>query len=54
MELIGRNAYAAFSKTVFLQKVQRQQGDDQAGFRVALEELRLLNSVSNSPSLSRP
>ncbi|KAG6977914.1 hypothetical protein FocnCong_v009921 [Fusarium oxysporum f. sp. conglutinans] len=26
--------------TVFLKKVQRQQGDDQAGFRLALEELR--------------
>ncbi|KAJ6436102.1 ATP-dependent DNA helicase PIF1 [Purpureocillium lavendulum] len=39
-EISGQTAYRAFNHTVFLQKVQRQQGDDQAGFRLALEELR--------------
>ncbi|OAQ61323.1 ATP-dependent DNA helicase PIF1 [Purpureocillium lilacinum] len=39
-EISGQTAYRAFDRTVFLQKVQRQQGDDQAGFRLALEELR--------------
>ncbi|EEU34019.1 uncharacterized protein NECHADRAFT_96587 [Fusarium vanettenii 77-13-4] len=36
-------AYRAFSHTVFLKKIERQQGDDQTGFRLALEELRGLN-----------
>ncbi|KAG6989673.1 ATP-dependent DNA helicase PIF1 [Fusarium oxysporum f. sp. conglutinans] len=39
-EVSGQTAYRAFNHTVFLKKVQRQQGDDQAGFRLALEELR--------------
>lgn len=40
IEIIGRNAYLSFDKSVFLTTVQRQQGDDQAPFRQALEELR--------------
>ncbi|KJZ68848.1 hypothetical protein HIM_11766 [Hirsutella minnesotensis 3608] len=39
-EASGQIAYRAFNYTVFLQKVQRQQGDDQASFRLALDELR--------------
>ncbi|KAJ3453143.1 hypothetical protein MRS44_018798 [Fusarium solani] len=39
-EVSGQTAYRAFNHTVFLKKVQRQQGDDQAGFRLVLEELR--------------
>ncbi|KJZ70268.1 hypothetical protein HIM_10349 [Hirsutella minnesotensis 3608] len=39
-EVSGQTTYRAFSHTVLLKKVQRQQGDDQAGFRLALEELR--------------
>uniref|UniRef100_A0A0D2YD47 ATP-dependent DNA helicase n=1 Tax=Fusarium oxysporum (strain Fo5176) TaxID=660025 RepID=A0A0D2YD47_FUSOF len=39
-EVSGQTAYRAFNHTVFLKKVQRQQGDDQAGFRLALSELR--------------
>ncbi|KAF6515257.1 hypothetical protein HZS61_005163 [Fusarium oxysporum f. sp. conglutinans] len=39
-EVSGQAAYRAFNHTVFLKKVERQQGDDQAGFRLALEELR--------------
>ncbi|KAJ6437024.1 hypothetical protein O9K51_10321 [Purpureocillium lavendulum] len=39
-EVSGQTAYRAFSHTVFLKKAQRQQGDDQAGFRLALDELR--------------
>ena len=42
MELSGQNAYNQFSRSVFLKKVQRQQGEDQAAFRRALEEVRLL------------
>ena len=40
IEIIGRNAYLSFDKSVFLTTVQRQQGQDQAPFRQALEELR--------------
>lgn len=39
-EISGQIAYRAFSYTVFLKKIERQQGDDQTGFRLALEELR--------------
>ncbi|KAJ3505418.1 hypothetical protein NM208_g16195 [Fusarium decemcellulare] len=39
-EISGQIAYRAFSHTVFLKKIERQQGDDQTGFRLALEELR--------------
>ena len=39
-EVSGQTAYLAFNHTVFLKKVQRQQGDHHAGFRLALEELR--------------
>ncbi|RYC77871.1 hypothetical protein BFJ63_vAg19255, partial [Fusarium oxysporum f. sp. narcissi] len=39
-EVSGQTAYRAFNHTVFLKKVQRQQGDDQAGFRLALSEVR--------------
>jgi hypothetical protein len=39
-EVSGQTAYRAFNHTVFLKKVQRQQGNDQAGFRLTLEELR--------------
>ncbi|XP_044714714.1 PIF1-like helicase domain-containing protein [Hirsutella rhossiliensis] len=42
VEIKGRNAYMRFDKTVFLSVVQRQCGDDQASFRKALGELRLL------------
>ena len=42
MEISGRRAYQQFSQTVFLSTVQRQQGDDQAGFRNALGEVRLM------------
>ncbi|KAM4067788.1 PIF1-like helicase [Hirsutella rhossiliensis] len=42
LEIKGRNAYRRFDKTVFLKVAQRQRGDDQAAFRSALEELRLL------------
>ncbi|KAM4058148.1 PIF1-like helicase [Hirsutella rhossiliensis] len=42
VEIKGRNAYRRFDKTVFLKVAQRQRGDDQAAFRSALEELRLL------------
>ncbi|RYC76598.1 hypothetical protein BFJ63_vAg20525, partial [Fusarium oxysporum f. sp. narcissi] len=35
-EVSGQAAYRAFNHTVFLKKVERQQGDDQAGFRLAL------------------
>ncbi|KAI8408237.1 hypothetical protein FOFC_11175 [Fusarium oxysporum] len=44
-EVSGQTAYRAFNHTVFLKKVQRQQGDDQAGFRLALEELRGLKVI---------
>jgi hypothetical protein len=40
IEIVGRNAYRSFTKTVFLTTIQRQQGEDQAPFRRALEELR--------------
>ncbi|OAQ57750.1 ATP-dependent DNA helicase PIF1 [Purpureocillium lilacinum] len=39
-EVSGQTAYRAFNHTVFLKTAQRQQGDDQAGFRLALDELR--------------
>jgi len=39
-DIAGANCYAAFTRSVFLQTIQRQQGEDQAPFRVALEELR--------------
>ncbi|KAG8664934.1 uncharacterized protein FPOAC1_012911 [Fusarium poae] len=39
-EVSGQTAYLAFNHTVSLKNVQRQQGDDQASFRLALEELR--------------
>ncbi|KAJ6437058.1 ATP-dependent DNA helicase PIF1 [Purpureocillium lavendulum] len=42
VEIKGRNAYMRFDKSVFLSVVQRQCGDDQAAFRRALGELRLL------------
>ncbi|KAM4067671.1 PIF1-like helicase [Hirsutella rhossiliensis] len=42
VEIKGRNAYRRFDKTVFLKVAQRQRGNDQAAFRSALEELRLL------------
>ncbi|EAQ92764.1 hypothetical protein CHGG_00999 [Chaetomium globosum CBS 148.51] len=40
IEIVGRNAYLSFDKSVFLTTIQRQQGEDQAPFRRALEELR--------------
>ncbi|KAM4063188.1 PIF1-like helicase [Hirsutella rhossiliensis] len=36
VEIKGRNAYRRFDKTVFLNVVQRQRGDDQEAFRTAL------------------
>lgn len=39
-EVSGQTAYRPFNHTVFLTEVQRQRGDDQVGFRLALEELR--------------
>ena len=41
VEIKGRNAYRRFDKTVFLNVVQRQRGEDQEAFRTVLEELRL-------------
>lgn len=38
-EICGRNAYMAFNKTIRLGTVVWQQGDDQAGFRAALQRL---------------
>lgn len=40
IEIVGRNVYLSFDKSVFLSTVQRQQGEDQAPFRQALQELR--------------
>jgi ATP-dependent DNA helicase PIF1 len=40
VDIKGRNAYLQFNKTVVLRQVVRQQGNDQAAFRVALEGLR--------------
>ncbi|KAK4097201.1 hypothetical protein N658DRAFT_489370 [Parathielavia hyrcaniae] len=40
IEMVGRNAYLLFDKSVFLTTIQRQQGEDQAPFRRALKELR--------------
>ncbi|KJZ70564.1 hypothetical protein HIM_10032 [Hirsutella minnesotensis 3608] len=48
VEIKGRNAYRRFDKTVFLKVAQRQRGDDQAAFRSALEELRLLQLSTES------
>lgn len=45
-ELAGRNAYYAFNKTVELTQIHRQQGNEQAPFRLALEGLR-----NNQPTL---
>jgi len=42
-ELAGRNAYHAFDKTIELKQVVRQQGDEQASFRDALDGLRFNN-----------
>ncbi|KHO00508.1 ATP-dependent DNA helicase PIF1 [Metarhizium album ARSEF 1941] len=42
VEIKGRNAYMRFDKSIFLSAVQGQCGDDQAAFRKALGELRLL------------
>ncbi|KAH7471885.1 hypothetical protein FOMA001_g12972 [Fusarium oxysporum f. sp. matthiolae] len=53
-EVSGQTAYRAFNHTVFLKKVQRQQGDDQAGFRLALSEVRGLKlSVESWKLLSQ-
>ena len=46
--LRGANAYAAFDRSVFLRTIQRQQGEDQAPFRTALEELRRSNCSAPS------
>ncbi|KAF5711868.1 ATP-dependent DNA helicase PIF1 [Fusarium mundagurra] len=40
MEIAGQNAYRAFEQSVELKQVVRQQGDDQAAFRDALQGLR--------------
>ena len=40
IELVGYNAYQAFRQSVFLETIQRQHGEDQAAFRLALLELR--------------
>ncbi|KAL3955881.1 hypothetical protein ACCO45_009900 [Purpureocillium lilacinum] len=54
-EVSGQTAYRAFSHTVFLEKAQRQQGDGQAGFRLALDELRGLKlSIESWKLLSQP
>ncbi|EAQ91836.1 hypothetical protein CHGG_00071 [Chaetomium globosum CBS 148.51] len=37
IEMVGRNAYLSFDKSVFLTTIQRQQGEDQAPFRRAFE-----------------
>jgi ATP-dependent DNA helicase PIF1 len=40
LEAHGRQLYQAFNKTVVLTTVMRQQGEEQAAFRVALQNLR--------------
>ncbi|XP_044714494.1 uncharacterized protein HRG_11939 [Hirsutella rhossiliensis] len=40
-DINGRNAYLAFDKTVVLRQVLRQQGEEQAPFRTALQSLRI-------------
>ncbi|KAK0655513.1 hypothetical protein B0T16DRAFT_499445 [Cercophora newfieldiana] len=45
-ELSGRGRYHLFNKTIELTQVMRQQGDDQASFRVALEGLRNNNPTN--------
>jgi hypothetical protein len=45
--IVGRNAYRAFSRTVELKEVVRQQGPEQAAFRDALEGLRHNNPTHN-------
>jgi hypothetical protein len=43
-EIVGRNAYKAFERSVFLTTIQRQHGEeDQALFRAALRELKRAN-----------
>ncbi|KAF6820018.1 hypothetical protein CSOJ01_01086 [Colletotrichum sojae] len=39
-ELTGRNVYRLFDKTIELDTIVRQQGDSQAAFRAALDQLR--------------
>ncbi|KAK4233322.1 hypothetical protein C8A03DRAFT_38973 [Achaetomium macrosporum] len=46
VELVGRNAYRAFNLTVELSQVVRQQGDEQALFRKALDGLRYNNPTA--------
>uniref|UniRef100_A0A4E9ER58 ATP-dependent DNA helicase n=1 Tax=Gibberella zeae TaxID=5518 RepID=A0A4E9ER58_GIBZA len=41
LDLAGRNSYREFNHTVELQQVVRHQGDDQAPFRQALQNLRV-------------
>ncbi|EAQ87519.1 hypothetical protein CHGG_04138 [Chaetomium globosum CBS 148.51] len=40
IEIVGRNAYLSFKKSVSLTTIQRQLGKDQAPFRRTLKELR--------------
>lgn len=45
MEAAGRNAYYQFQRTAVLQQVVRQQGDSQARFREALDNLRKIGQL---------
>ena len=40
MEIAGYNAYRQSKYSIFLETIERQQGEDQAAFRQALLELR--------------
>lgn len=47
-EIYGRNAYQSFTRSVFLKTIHRQAGDEQAAFRQALSELRLMKTSVSS------
>ena len=46
LEIKGQNAYLAFNKTIRLEKAMRQQGDSQAGFRMALQHFREPSTIT--------
>ncbi|KAM4067926.1 ATP-dependent DNA helicase PIF1 [Hirsutella rhossiliensis] len=48
VEIKGRNAYRRFDKTVFLNVVQRQRGDDQEAFRTAKLDDREVAKFDNA------
>ncbi|KAF3055703.1 ATP-dependent DNA helicase PIF1 [Daldinia childiae] len=47
-EIVGRNAYQSFTHFVFLDTILRQQGEKQAAFRQALQELRVAKTTTAS------